>query len=338
MSFPAATYLSKLGHLHQNTFINARQTFIVYQAILAAASIFPFAIWRFLTGDWQHGLIDLLIVAVLAFLGVLARQPQQLERIIWSLSILYIIAVWTVVYFFGEQTLYWGIVVGMATHFVLPTRSALVMNAILLLGTLALAHEHPFAELFTFSIIYTLVIILASQFSWRMNQDNRNLLFLAHKDILTGAGNRLALDQKINDIFKEPQTTPWTLMMVDIDHFKNINDQYGHSVGDEALVQLVLTMQQNCQHPEWVFRYGGEEFCLLLPQSLAQSLVLADKLRQTIQTTQLIAQKTITISIGLAERQDAENPHDWLIKADSALYKAKKAGRNQVCLHHPNES
>ena len=312
---------------------NSRQTFIIFQAILAAVFIFPFFILRIVQEQWLHAIIDIGIVLTLGFLGLLALSGRYINQIAWFLVVAYTSAVWLVVSLFDSYTLYWAFVIGMATHFILRQKEALVMNLILLLGALWFGRDFEVEILFNFTLIYLLAIVLTSQFSNRMNSDNQSLHLLATRDVLTGSGNRLALDEAIMQVFERNDQQPHTLLMLDIDHFKIINDTYGHVVGDNALKNLVDSIQQVCEDNAKIYRYGGEEFCILLFKDLQESQIIAEKIRQTIADTSLIPEKNITISIGLADLASSENARDWFIKADSALYQAKKLGRNRVCEH-----
>jgi len=159
----------------------------------------------------------------------------------------------------------------------------------------------------------------------------------AQTDALTGLLNRTTLEKRYTTLFKEMHTsnTEFCIMMVDIDHFKEINDTYGHLVGDSILKDLARYLRAYFRKSDLIFRYGGEEFVVFLPDiSLSHALASAEKLRS------LIAQKVfedehrtllITISIGLSMvTRDDDTLSSIIAKADSALYKAKHNGRNMV--------
>ncbi|WP_096085834.1 GGDEF domain-containing protein [Agaribacterium haliotis] len=164
-------------------------------------------------------------------------------------------------------------------------------------------------------------------------------------DPLTKLFNRrhlnYCLDQELERTTRTGQAT--TLLMLDIDFFKNINDQYGHDVGDKALVHIAQLIRQCTRKLDVACRYGGEEFAIVLPASnLGVGVRVAERLRQHIEQQQLsidsVAQLDITASIGVAsaDRQQSLNPEQLIKKADEQLYKAKGAGRNQISC--PDES
>ena len=169
----------------------------------------------------------------------------------------------------------------------------------------------------------------------------RNELDQARKqlevDSLTRLYNRKAFDQQISRIsdLSVFAGKPTTLMMLDIDHFKKINDSYGHPGGDEVLRTIgTLFIDSFPRKSDFVARYGGEEFAIILQEDGADvAQTLAAKLVAKIRDAQFVFEtKTIpvTISVGVAELQIGESPESWVKRADEALYKAKKEGRDRV--------
>lgn len=127
---------------------------------------------------------------------------------------------------------------------------------------------------------------------------------------------------------------PVALVMLDIDHFKRVNDEYGHSVGDEVLLAVAQVMVTRCRAKGRAYRYGGEEFALLLPAYSSEEAVgLAERVRKDIATAPLSSRGlTVTASFGVASLPDqAGGPKQLLELADGALYEAKNTGRNRVC-------
>ena len=163
------------------------------------------------------------------------------------------------------------------------------------------------------------------------------LIALAATDALTGLMNRRSLDQEITrQLANEKRHGECiSLMMIDVDHFKQINDQYGHLAGDEVLRRLAHLMQSVVRTNDYIARYGGEEFCILLPgTNEAQALILAERLRRLFNELVIEWEGDIvrgSISIGVADTlHDAHEAHSLLSAADLALYMAKHQGRNRV--------
>jgi diguanylate cyclase len=126
------------------------------------------------------------------------------------------------------------------------------------------------------------------------------------------------------------------LAVWDIDFFKHINDTYGHKSGDKALVIIAKLLSKHCRRSDFIARFGGEEFVMLLPATQAQSAALvAEKLRETVENSGFNAngnKVSITMSCGLTEYIDGDTNESIFERADSALYKAKQSGRNKCVL------
>ena len=124
---------------------------------------------------------------------------------------------------------------------------------------------------------------------------------------------------------------PVSFVMLDIDHFKHINDTYGHQVGDEVLVNLTKLIQGKIRNTDALVRWGGEEFVVLCGDTPIQNAqFLAEKLRIAIENTVLIKQQQVTCSFGIAEMIPDEDPKRLFERADKALYASKEGGRNRV--------
>ena len=149
---------------------------------------------------------------------------------------------------------------------------------------------------------------------------------LTHIDPLTGAYNRNALEALI-----ETRAT-LSVAMVDVDHFKEVNDRHGHPVGDEVLRLLTKVVASVLRPSDAVVRYGGEEFLLVLPEvSLAEAQRIAERARAAVELTAfMVVPSQVTISLGIAEHLPGETVEALLSRADEALYRAKKSGRNRV--------
>jgi diguanylate cyclase (GGDEF)-like protein/hemerythrin-like metal-binding protein len=121
------------------------------------------------------------------------------------------------------------------------------------------------------------------------------------------------------------------LIFLDIDHFKRVNDTYGHAIGDEVLRELVKVVSKNIRTSDMLFRWGGEEFVILAPSTHYRSAAsLAEMLRAKIKQHKIKTTGNITISLGVAEHISGENENTWFRRADKALYAAKNSGRNRV--------
>ena len=153
------------------------------------------------------------------------------------------------------------------------------------------------------------------------------------EDPLTGCLNRAGFSSVLMREHEElvKNGSPVSFVILDIDHFKDVNDTWGHNVGDEVLVNLTKLIQGKIRNTDALVRWGGEEFVILCGDTPIQNAqFLAEKLRHAIETTQLIKQQVVTCSFGIAEMVAGEDPKRLFDRADKALYASKQGGRNRV--------
>lgn len=161
----------------------------------------------------------------------------------------------------------------------------------------------------------------------------------ARTDTLTGLRNRRSFNEEINRQFaqRQRQGITFSLLMIDVDHFKKFNDTYGHLAGDLVLRSVARMLTNTLREMDIVCRYGGEEFAVICPGSmLTQAAAGAERVRAAIEASEITLKEgtvRVTVSIGVAEVDEAEIAEGLIQRADNALYAAKHAGRNQVQLH-----
>ena len=184
-----------------------------------------------------------------------------------------------------------------------------------------------------------LQLVTSSQQVSELRKNLDNVKKEAMTDGLTGLSNRKAFDKMIRDTVEEAENSasPLVLMMLDIDHFKNFNDTFGHQVGDQVLRLVARTLTDNVKGRDTAARYGGEEFAIILPEtSLLAGIKVAEMLRRSVENKEVVNKSSqeslgrITMSVGVAEYKAGESISDFIERADAALYTAKKSGRNRV--------
>lgn len=161
---------------------------------------------------------------------------------------------------------------------------------------------------------------------------NRELIRI---DFLTKAKNRKAYHENVLELlsFYKRYQIPFSIMLFDIDNFKEVNDTYGHSVGDDVLKDITRLVKSEIRESDFLYRVGGEEFVVLFPQTSLQSAKkVAEKIRKIIQNNlNTIENRTITVSIGVCEVEADDIGDSLYKKVDQLLYKSKKSGKNRVC-------
>ncbi|MDB9311597.1 GGDEF domain-containing protein [Spirulina sp. CS-785/01] len=174
---------------------------------------------------------------------------------------------------------------------------------------------------------------------YQLQHTNDILSTIALSDSLTGLGNRRALEWELSRQIQlsRHQQQPVSLIIIDVDYFKSVNDTHGHLIGDRILQLLTIRLQNSLRVQDTLFRYGGEEFIVLLRQSdLTQAEAIGQHLRRSICETPFTLNRgltlSITISLGLTQLQDTDDPQgqNILQRADDNLFKAKNAGRNRL--------
>ncbi len=165
----------------------------------------------------------------------------------------------------------------------------------------------------------------------RANEDLRRL---ALRDALTGLHNRLAANERLHEEFLRMQRSgkPYAVLLIDIDHFKKINDSWGHAAGDEVLRHIAGIFRNSVRESDFIARFGGEEFFVLLPESGSDSAqIVGERIRTAVESGNPPIPDRITVSIGLA-MADASHEHEGVavLEADLGLYEAKRRGRNRL--------
>ena len=165
---------------------------------------------------------------------------------------------------------------------------------------------------------------------------------LAVTDGLTGITNRVTMDKALWSEFERSvrYNVPLSIILLDVDHFKAVNDNYGHQKGDEVLVAIASLMQKVCRTNDVAARYGGEEFLMILPQANSGGAFrIAERVREETMKISFTGDEpfSVTTSCGVAELDTTFMKHtDQLIElADQALYEAKNSGRNKTVIGHP---
>lgn len=188
------------------------------------------------------------------------------------------------------------------------------------------------------SIIGAVEVFSETSVSRQLLEELQDLRTQSMRDPLTGLGNRRAAEQEFRRRMAELHRygTPFCLLFADIDHFKQVNDTYGHDVGDRVLVMVGKTLRNALRGMDSVARWGGEEFLMILPQLDSQSLKqAAERLRIFVQSSPLHVGEgllRVTVSVGGALAYEGDGLDSLVERADTAMYQAKQAGRNRIML------
>ncbi|ELX09401.1 hypothetical protein Jab_2c14670 [Janthinobacterium sp. HH01] len=300
---------------------------------LSIPSILPFGIYRLVQRNWLSAAVDLALVLAMLAVVVHVWRTGRHRVASFCVTLVYSAGMLVTVYLRGVSLVYWVYPTMISCYFVLRPGVAVAINGGSLVGLVAiLAPQLEVLNLMTIVVTVGLVNLFAYIFSHRTGEQNKALHTEVELDFLTGVGNRRSLDRKLADHADERRPhLASCLLLLDLDHFKQVNDQYGHAAGDRALARLCEVMRLHTRATDRLFRYGGEEFAIIANgAALPAASRLAENLRAAVAATCLIDGHPLTISIGVAAMDKRTAPADWLMQADKMLYAAKQGGRNAV--------
>lgn len=298
--------------------------------------ILPFAIYRFVSGNLLAGAIDSAIMLSIVGSAVYGWRTGNTRAAAWFDVVLSMTGCVAVVFLVGQLGLLWMYAGVLATFLLLRHGEALLVSAVALAAVAI--HGGAFdssLEMFMFLVTTSVVALFAYIFAYRAEQLRSQMQELASRDPLTGAGNRRSMEEELLLAMEmsRRERRPCGLAILDLDHFKQINDRYGHAVGDQVLIEFVRLTRASTRKLDRLFRYGGEEFVLLLPGADAAALrIILENLHARLAESLQIRGDVITTSIGAAALQHDESWLDWLERADAALYQAKRDGRDRTVI------
>lgn len=298
--------------------------------------ILPFSIYRFAVGNLAIGLLDLLIVVGIALPASHALLTGRSESGIRVVAIVCCLGCVAAAKAIGLVGLLWTYAAVAFVFFVLPRNLALTMSAGTLLAVMVVAGDElaGIFERVSYLASAALVGLFAHVVATRYERQRLQLETLAWIDPLTGAGNRRMLELELSQARAAAAgaAVPPALAIMDFDHFKRINDRFGHEAGDLVLVAFAELLRELLGRVGRLYRFGGEEFVLLLPATDAAGLrTLTETLRATVEARlETPNGAAVTVSIGATMLRPEEHWSHWLGRADAALYRAKHAGRNRV--------
>jgi len=221
----------------------------------------------------------------------------------------------------------------------LKTRWAVLLGVLsgLLVAPLVLT-QYDATTALVIGLSLGLTWLVSAWLVYAVTEQSRRLKDMAITDPLTGAYNRRYLElqaEKALELWRRYER-PASLLLVDIDYFKRVNDKYGHAVGDTAIKGLVDVISQRIRRVDSLCRFGGEEFVLLLSETgLEDAEKVANKLRAAVEGESILPESSMTVSVGVAGLTGVDDLDHWLNLADTAMYLAKKNGRNRVEVAEP---
>lgn len=290
------------------------------------------AMCRLVVGDLVVGGLDALLVSVMVW--AIAHAWRTGESDGPGLVIGLINTVWCVMLagVVGMTALFWAFNVVVLNFLLTRSRVAILSSALLVAAMLVIQVPGvEFAQRLAFAAACALVAFNAFIFALRSSRQARRLEQLAARDPLTGVGNRRLFERDLEQAVQ--QARMWNLRpalaVMDLDHFKRINDQYGHEAGDQTLVSFAHVLRVGLRQTDRLYRIGGEEFVLLVTDCHEQGLgVMLEQVQSLVRSRLHCQGQAVTVSIGAALLGPHEQGAQCLARADRALYAAKRLGRD----------
>ncbi len=316
-------------------------TIILFVAVLAAIFVLPFGIFRLMDGDYIVGLADFLMVGVTAGAAAWALKTGSTEISGLIISVVCTLGVLVSTFYRGMEGALWIFPLMMFVFFLSPPKAALTLigvaigaiaaREIVLPASIVESRIHLMSFLAT-SISTAVFSFLAARSTKR---HSRQLMTLAAKDPLTGLKNRRGLEQELQFAASAQQEigSQYGLIVIDIDRFKQTNDDHGHSEGDRILREFARLLIDSIRMSDHAFRYGGDEFVVLIAGTNSAGLsAVCDNILSRVRDTIRIGTIPVTVSIGAALQGEDTDTHSWFQRADKCVYRAKDAGRDRYVI------
>lgn len=312
---------------------DVRLAMILLFAAITIVGITPFAVARALNGQWAVFVLDVGVIVLIVGNAIFAWITGRvaLVGIINSVGVTLAFAAFAAP--LGTTGLFWAYTVILANFLLAPRWLAILCGTILVTAELMTGILPGTLAATAFAVSAGLVMLYSFIFAKLTDVQRRQLQRLATRDPLTGVANRRSMEIELADALRlhHERGEAAAVAVLDLDHFKQVNDVHGHEAGDRVIVEFAELVQDCIRKRDRLFRFGGEEFVLLLPGTdAAGARVALEKIRHATKSEALGPGLLVTTSIGAAMlRQDDDWP-TWLARADAALYRAKRAGRDCV--------
>tara|TARA_R110000850_G_scaffold16992_13_gene52633 strand:- start:1998 stop:3095 length:1098 start_codon:yes stop_codon:yes gene_type:complete len=300
---------------------------------VAILGVFPFGVIRYLEGNLTAAVIDIALVIGILVLVAYAHQSKKIRVVSAILAIFINIGVVAIAQANGIDSFLWVYPVFASTFILVKPIEALSINVVAGAALAALSDIFTAVSIESYAVTILMLSLSAFVYASHSEKQFRLLDTLNTIDALTGVFNRRAMSADIKAALatSERNGTQQLLAILDLDYFKSVNDKYGHAAGDEVLMNFAAIITSNIRQYDRLYRFGGEEFVLLISQTNDQQHTFINNVRAAIkQGLKTPDGKEITVSLGVAPWTPGTTEDTWLQRADEALYKAKAEGRDRT--------
>lgn len=321
--------IKRLRHNFQLSIITLMGSFGIF-------SLTPYAIYRMYHANYTVAIADSFAIFSIIIAVIYAWKTNNTVKPGLYLSVVFSATAAIVTINLGINGFFWIYPLILFNFFMVsPARALLAMLSVL--STLVIYNAFKPNTIFSnnyqmtsFLVTCLLASILTFIFAYRTQHQRDRLQQLAAHDPLTGAYNRRVMIEALRRAARDRRSGRcYSLLIMDLDHFKRINDVFGHAAGDQVLIDFVAIIKSMVRENDMLFRHGGEEFALLLPDTDEPGLTtIADAIQKTVFNRLTSPAGAASVSIGGSKLYENDNWEEWINRADSRLYLAKEMGRN----------
>ena len=300
--------------------------------VVAVAWLAPLAVYRAVTGNWLAAANDTILSLVLGWAAWHAWRTGNTRWPGWVMALAIVAGIWAIGVAAQFAALFWAYPGVLMMFFLVPAPAAALLGIAAVLGAAGLSwRELGGTEGLPFFVITN---VLTGVFGYVVSQQAQARIArwqtLSFVDPLTGVGNRRLMSVELAQACARPGSAG-TLAVLDLDHFKSINDRHGHDAGDAVLRDFAMAVQSALRKTDRLYRVGGEEFVVWLPQGdRAAAAAVLERVRSVVRGQVRVAGEAVTFSAGASAHVAGEPWEVCIARADQALYRAKRAGRDRV--------
>ncbi|MCX7553490.1 GGDEF domain-containing protein [Marinicella sp. S1101] len=288
-----------------------------------------FAVIRFANDEWIVGVFDSILALFGLYVFFLVYKTRNADLPAYAIAIISIIGTIATIILKGTTQVYWAYPSVALVFYLLPPKHGILMWSISAVIILFLIRDLPLIQLISISMTLFITSFFCYFFAAKMEQQHIRLRKIANEDVLTGTLNRRAFNQATEAL--KGSDKPQSGILFDLDNFKQVNDYFGHATGDQVLEKSVEFVAAMLKKEDQFFRIGGDEFAILCKdRDFDYAYKLALEVHQAFSRSEIKQQHHLTLSMSVAQKEPDEDIIEWLNRLDSAMYHAKKSGRNQI--------
>ena len=323
--------------LHQFSQRSMNHQVTLYIALLLAFPNLPNLYFRISTADWLFAVIDITVIVLGLLIALAVFYQYRIQAMQVALSSIMVISLLLTITYGSADQLFWVFPGCVAFFFLLRPAIALLFSSSLLLVIFPLVIDEPQSTIYAFYTAMMPTVLFVFFCARELRVQHSHLSLMATEDFLTKTVNRRAFQQDTDVSIANfvRHRIPCSLILLDMDHFKRLNDTYGHNAGDKVLTHTAKLITQRLRRTDHLYRLGGEEFAILLNHGgVKEALAVAQDLQAFIRANKQDGLPEYTLSFGLAQLKSGETIDDWMMRTDKALYASKDNGRDQITTAH----